>query len=108
MKTRIQKTLLKWFPEAFVESPFSNEYEILNAFAQSLLRLTEDEKNKKSEHFKIINLLYVNGNLHDRNAIENEFLAYLANHETKESFQQHLTLMPTAVKSAYIKTIVQN
>lgn len=108
METKIQKTLMQWFPEAFDKSKKYTEYEMLSVFAKYTQTLIREDKGNKAEPFKIINLLYVSGNLHDKNAIENEFFCGLAENESEGSLKQHLELMPEAIRKAYIKTIIEN
>lgn len=108
METKIKKTLAQWFPEAFDKSKTYTEYEMLNVFAKYTQALIREDKGTKSEPFKIINLLYVSGNLHDKNAIENEFFSVLMENESEGSLKQHLELMPEVIRKAYIKTIIEN
>ncbi|MGV8091186.1 MAG: hypothetical protein AB2L24_04900 [Mangrovibacterium sp.] len=110
METRIQKTLRKWFPEAFAEEQRTDshsDYETLQQFARYTIRLIHDKKNER-EPFEIINQLYQKGSLHDRNAIENEFFTELIKTETPGTLKRHLELMPQELKTAYLKTILEN
>jgi len=112
METKIKNTLTKWFPDAF--SSFSgiddaSDYQILCYFAQytqDLLKKNQIEQGR--EHLKIINLLYLNGTLHDKNAIENEFLAILCCDEMPSQFKTHIDMMPKNLRAAYLKTILEN
>ncbi|HBS89040.1 MAG: hypothetical protein A2W91_20635 [Bacteroidetes bacterium GWF2_38_335] len=112
MDTKIKNTLTKWFPNAFTS--FSgiddaSDYEVLNFFVQYTLDLLKTEQiDQCKEIFKIINLLYTNGPLHDRNAIENEFLAILGCAETPSQLKVLIDMMPKDLRAAYLKTILEN
>ena len=109
MGTRIQKTLNKWFPDAFTEGYKTMEhsdYEILQHFAGYTMKLIRENDEKDKEPFMVINLLYQNGSLHDKNAIENEFFFSFANEESPGKLKQHLDLMPDSLKPVYLKTIL--
>lgn len=111
METRIQKTLLHWFPEAFKEtekSLLSTDYGILRHFAEYAIRLLNEPTENQKEPFKIIQLLYSRGSLYERNAIENEFFNVLASGEKALTLKGHLDLMPEEIKTVYIKTIIEN
>ena len=112
METKIQKTLKQWAANAFTNGEIldlKSDYEILHQFAEytiNLIRQNDVEKGK--EPFKIINIMYQNGNLHDRNAIENEFLNVIAKNESPGSLKVHMDLMPKELRQFYIKTILEN
>ncbi len=112
METKIKNTLTKWFPDAF--SSFSgiddaSDYEVLNYFAQSTLNLLKQNQIEQCrEHLKIINLLYSGGTLHDKNAIENEFLAILVCAEMPTLLKTHIDMMPKELRAVYLKTILEN
>lgn len=108
METKIQKTLMQWFPEAFDKSKKFTEYEMLNVFAKYTQTLIREDKRSKAEPFKIINLLYIKGTLHDKNAIENEFFCPLAENVSEGNLKEHLELMPEEIRDVYIKTIIEN
>ena len=111
METKIQKTLKQWFPNAFAqnaETSAESDYEILKQFAKYTLSLIHDNKNDEKEPFQIVNLLYQNGSLHDKNAIENEFFSTIIKEETPGSLKSHLNLMPDNLKPIYLKTILEN
>ena len=83
METRIQRTLRQWFPDAFAEeqkSGYRSDYDILQQFARYTIGLIYEKKESEKEPFKIVNQLYQKGNLHDKNAIENEFFSVLPEH----------------------------
>ena len=111
METRIQKTLKQWCPKAFVEDAVTegkSDYEILEQFARYTLSLIQDNKVSVKEPFKIVNMLYQNGSLHDKNAIENEFFSTIIKEESPGSLKSHLKLMPENLKKIYLKTILEN
>jgi hypothetical protein len=111
METRIQKTLKQWFPDAFKEmsiSDLQSDYEILNAFSKFTSNLISRNDERMKEPFKIINILYLNGNLYDRNAIENEFFNYLSKIESPGSLKDHLKLLPENLKPVYLKVILES
>jgi hypothetical protein len=111
METRIQKTLTQWFPDAFNDintSKCHSDYEVLNAFSKFTLKLIQQNDERKREPFKIINILYLNGSLHDRNAIENEFFCYFSKVESPGTLKNHLELMPENLKPIYLKTLLEN
>ena len=111
METRIQKTLKQWFPNAFAqdaETITGSDYEILNQFARYTLSVIQNKKEDEREPFKIVNMLYRNGSLHDKNAIENEFLNIIIKEESPGSLKSHLRLMPENLKPVYLKIILEN
>lgn len=111
METKIQKTLRRWFPNAFAidgETVEESDYEILNKFARYTLLLIQNNKEGEKEPFKIMDLLYQNGSLHDKNAIENEFFRIITREESPGSLKSHLRLMPENLKPVYLKTILEN
>jgi hypothetical protein len=111
MATRIQKTLKNWCPNAFAEdnkTGSQSDYEILQQFASYTLSLIRENKEDEKEPFKIVNILYQNGSLHDKNAIENEFFSALAKAESPGTLKSHLGLMPDNLKPVYLKTILEN
>jgi len=111
METRIQKTLSHWFPDAFTEvekSVMISDYGVLHHFAQYTRELINKDRENQSEPFKIILLLYSNGSLYEKNAIENEFFNVLAFEENPVTLKRHLELMPEALRQVYIKTILEN
>jgi hypothetical protein len=111
METRIQKTLCHWFPEAFKKtdkSLLSNDYGILRQFAQYTSELIKEKAENQKEPFKIIHLLYSNGTLYEKNAIENEFLYVLTDSESTLTLKEHLELLPEELRAVFIKTILEN
>lgn len=112
METKMQRTLKQWFPDAFKDEKHSenqSDYEALRQFAIYTLHLiNEGNIEREKEPFKIINLLYLNGNLFERNAIENEFFTLIARDETPGNLKKHLQLMPENLRPIYLKTILEN
>ena len=111
METRIQKTLKQWFPNAFTEDAETrpnSDYEILNQFARYTLSNIQSKKEDERTPFRIVNMLYLNGSLHDKNAIENEFFNVIIKEESPGSLKSHLRLMPEDLKPVYLKTILEN
>ncbi len=109
METRITKTLKNWFPDLYPEEITEGElrdYVVLNHFAAYC---NENRDTKQvTEVFKIINLLYQNGSLHDRNAIENEFLSILTDISSPSNLKSQLGQLPKELRPIYIKTILEN
>jgi len=110
METKIQKTLHHWFPEAFKQTDemIPTDYLVLHRFAEYTRKLLSDNSEGQKEPFRIIFLLYSNGTLFEKNAIENEFLIVLASEENSMTLKQHLELMPEGLKMVYLKTIIGN
>lgn len=111
MESKIQKTLQQWFPDAFsgaATSDIDNDYKILKYFATFTQKLIDDKDENRREPFKIINLIYANSSLHDKNAIENEFFGLLAQNNSPASLKEHLDLMPASLRPVYIKTLIEN
>ncbi len=111
METRIQKTLKQWFPNAFTDdnkTGILSDYEILQQFARYTMSLLQNNNDGEKEPFKIVNMLYQNGSLHDKNAIENEFFSALIKAESPGTLKSHLGLMPDNLKPVYLKTILEN
>lgn len=111
METRIQKTLKKWFPEAFADGyqiTEHSDYEVLHQFAGYTMKRIRENNEKEKEPFMIINMIYQHGSLHDKNAIENEFLCAFANEESPGTLKSHMGLMPDNLKPVYLKTILES
>ncbi|MGV8138808.1 MAG: hypothetical protein AB2L20_26725 [Mangrovibacterium sp.] len=111
METRIQKTLKQWFSNAFADEMKANpdsDYEILQQFAGYTLKLIGEKNENSKEPFKIVDILYQKGSLHDKNAIENEFFSILSKAESPGTLKSHLELMPDNLKPVYLKTILEN
>lgn len=111
METRIQKTLKHWFPNAFADEKKTisdSDYEMLQQFARYTLQLIQENNEDEKEPFKIVDMLYHKGSLHDKNAIENEFFSILTKVESPGTLKCHLELMPNNLKPVYLKTILEN
>lgn len=109
MENKITKTLKEWLPEHLPKNAKSSEYELLRDLAEFCREQFAQGKREKADQIvKIISLLYSSGNLHDRNAIENEFLGVLALDEAPSSLKNHMKAFPEKLKTAYIKTILEN
>lgn len=111
METKIQKTLLQWFPDDLIwdiDKPNHDDYEILQKLAHYTLDMMFENKNKARQTFKVIEMLYCKGNLKEKNAIENEFFSNLGSEESPGSLLEHLQLMPDSLKPVYLKTILEN
>ncbi len=111
MESKIQRTLLQWFPAAFAraeKSEIDNDYKILQYFATFTQKLIDEKNENRREPFKVINLIYLNTSLHDKNAIENEFFGLLAKNDSPASLKEHLDLMPASLRPVYIKTLIEN
>lgn len=111
METRIQKTLKQWFPNVFANEKKTisdSDYEMLQQFARYTLQLIQENNEDEKEPFKIVSMLYQNGSLHDKNAIENEFFSTLTKAESPGTLKSHLELMPDNLKPVYLKTILEN
>jgi hypothetical protein len=112
METKIQISLKQWDPDFFAETEIvdsGSDYVLLKVYAEYNLKLiSENNLEKVKESFKVINLLFNGGNLHDRNAIENEFLSVFAKEESPGSLKSHMDLMPKDLRAVYLKTILEN
>lgn len=119
MNTKIVDTLRLWVPESgnfTTDSRAAHSsveaYELLQHLANhcvSLLSQRDDEEQERlREIFKVVNMLYKEGNQHTRNAIENEFLTRLAEEESPRSLRHHMDLFPQELRRGYIKTILEN
>ncbi|KEO75899.1 DUF7674 family protein [Anditalea andensis] len=109
MDSKILKTLKEWLPDLIATDSTKSEYEHLKHLAEYCrYPFVKEDQAKAEQIFKIISLLYASGTLHDRNAIENEFLSVLAMDEAPSSLKMHLKAFPEKLKAAYLKTILEN
>jgi hypothetical protein len=109
METKIIKTVKEWLPWTLENEGVISEYTLLNKLASYCrMKIKEGESEKANQVIKIINLLYSGGNLHEKNAIENEFLEVLALDESPSSLKDHLSVFPKNLKEAYLRTILEN
>lgn len=109
METRIIKTVKEWLPWFVEENQHPTEYTVLKKLANYCQeRISEGSEERASEVIKVINLLYSGGSLHEKNAIENEFLEVFARSESPASLKAHMKIFPEKMKQAYLKTILEN
>ena len=109
METKIVKTVKEWLPWSVEGRQPISEYAILRKLAcYCQEKMKERSEQEAAEVIRIINLLYSGGSLHDKNAIENEFLEVLAESEAPCSLKQHIQSFPAELKQAYLKTILEN
>lgn len=109
MESKIIHTIQEWFPWAKELHSDASEYSLLRDLANYCReKIQKEEYNNASEVIKVINLLYSSGSLHVKNAIENEFLEVLTSDEAPASLKAHLKMLPPTLKSAYLKTILEN
>lgn len=109
METKIVKTVKEWLPWSLENEGQISEYSLLRKLADYCrAKIKEGENEKANQVIKIINLLYAGGTLHEKNAIENEFLEVLALDETPSSLKAHMSVFPEKLKEAYLKTILEN
>ncbi|MDM1296295.1 hypothetical protein HX021_18580 [Sphingobacterium sp. N143] len=119
MKTKMIHTIRQWIPETAdlipdlgnLDDP-ATAYLLLHRLADTCAEKFklghEGELDRVKEIIKVVNLLYINGNLYTRNAIENEFLATLSVEESPGSLKKHMELFPSELRREYIKTILEN
>ncbi|GGG94652.1 hypothetical protein GCM10007415_32190 [Parapedobacter pyrenivorans] len=110
-ETKITRTLREWIPAALTGTDPSDDYKALREAADLFLRKVVGDATERAdalEALKVVNLLYTGGCLHDRNAIENEFLSVLASQESPGSLKAHIALFPKELRQAYLKTILEN
>ncbi|MGJ1433703.1 DUF7674 family protein [Sphingobacterium spiritivorum] len=110
METKVIKTIREWLPQVIHEQ-ISDDYTALQSLAGYFLQHIQGDEEQQAmaiEAAQIVNILYLNGKLHDKNAIENEFLSIIANEETPKSLKKHLTFFPKELRQVYLKTIIEN
>lgn len=109
METKIVKTVKEWLPWSLEAGQPPSEYSLLKKLANYCQqKIDEGAEEQAAEVIRVINLLYSSGSLHDRNAIENEFLEILAESEAPATLKQRVSALPEALKQAYLKTILEN
>jgi hypothetical protein len=109
MDTKIIKTVKAWLPWSLEGNPSPSEYSLLRTLAHYCQEsINEGLEEKAAEVIKVINLLYSGGSLHEKNAIENEFLEVLAKSESPASLKVHMKFFPEKMRQAYLKTILEN
>lgn len=109
MESKIINTVKEWLPWAIKEGSTISEYSLLENLAEYCREQFKMNKVEKAiEVIKIISLVYSSGHLHEKNAIENEFLEVLTKDDAPASLKQHLSLFSEELKTAYLKTILKN
>ncbi len=111
MESKILNTVKAWIPQCWNDSELDSEYQVLKRVANYCLTHFEgddDQQQLAKEALQVIGLLYYNGSLHTKNAIENEFLEQLAACESPASLRRHLASFPKELAPVYIKTILEN
>ncbi|MFZ4261225.1 DUF7674 family protein [Sphingobacterium sp. HJSM2_6] len=111
MESKILNTVKAWIPQCYSGQEEQSEYHVLKQVASyCLLHFEGDEAEQQlaKEALQVIGLLYYNGSLHTKNAIENEFLEHLAASESPASLRKHLASFPKELAPVYIKTILEN
>lgn len=109
MESKIINTVKEWLPWAIKDGNTISEYSLLENLAEYCREQFKIKKPEKAiEVIKIISLIYSSGYLHEKNAIENEFLEVLSADDAPASLKQHLSLFPEELKAAYLKTILKN
>lgn len=109
MESKIIHTIHEWFPWVKEQENITSEYTLLRNLATYCQeKIQKEEYGNASEVIKVINLLYNDGSLHVKNAIENEFLEVLTADEAPASLKEHMKILPANLKSAYLKTILEN
>lgn len=109
METNIIHTVKEWLPWAIEDDSIISEYDLLRKLADECReRIREQDHEKAMQVIRIINLIYASGSLHERNAIENEFLEVLATEEAPASLKEHVKILPKPLKEAYLKIIFEN
>jgi hypothetical protein len=111
METKIKKTISEWIPEAIKDIAGDNasDYEILRAASDYCLKALADPngRDKAIAVFKIINMLYQEEHAFARHCIENEFICNLIENSTALRLKEYLNDMPSPLKEAFIKTLME-
>ncbi|SRR5690606_4570046 len=111
MENKIINTVNEWFPQCMPSDRELSEYKVLQNVADYCMECLEgsdEEQALAKEAINIMGILYYNGSLHIRNAIENEFLERLSKCESPASLKKHMAFMPKEMRSIYMKTILEN
>ncbi|MBK7096085.1 MAG: hypothetical protein IPH57_13950 [Saprospiraceae bacterium] len=109
METKITIMIEEWLPWAIETLSYKGEYDLLRKLAiQYQLYMQQEEQVKAQDIIKVMNLLYSSGKLHVKNAVENEFLEIIASDETPLTMKKHMDSFSHELKSAFIKTILEN
>jgi hypothetical protein len=109
MDSKIVSTIKQWLPWSIESEQTPTEYSLLkNLGNYCRQRIEEGSEDKAVRVIKVINILYSSGALHEKNAIENEFLEVLATAQAPASLKTQMKLLPEDLKKAYLKTILEN
>lgn len=111
MENKIISTVKAWIPQCLESKEAVTEYLVLKEVANYCLRNFEGSKEEQqmaAEAMNVIGLLYYNGSLHVKNAIENEFLERMATCESPASLRKHISYLPKDLRPIYLKTILEN
>ncbi len=109
MESKIIHTVTKWLPWAANDECKTSEYLLLRQLADYCReKIHGNHIDEALQVIKVVNILYVEGSLHTKNAIENEFLEVLAKDEAPASLREHIRLLPEKLRTAYLKTILEN
>lgn len=111
METKIKKTISEWVPEAIKDIAGDNasDYEILKAVSDYCVKALADPNGREKAVgvFRIINMLYQEEHAYARHCIENEFICNLIENSTALRLKEYLTDMPSPLKEAFIKTLME-
>jgi hypothetical protein len=106
--SKIQTMLRSWFPDVYPVQALGpyGDYAVLNHFAQYCAE--HWDADICAEIFKIINILYTKGSLHDKNAIENEFLCMLSEYATFLNVKTLCRKFPETIRPVFIRSLIEN
>lgn len=111
MKNKIVNSIKEWFPHCVPVDTDATEYTLLRRVADYCIACfngQHEDQLRAKEAIHINGILYDNGSLHERNAIENEFLERISQAESPASLRQHIDFLPKALRPVYMKTILEN
>lgn len=110
METKIRKTIYEWLPEAIVnlDRTIATDYEIIRSVSEySLSLLQKDNRQKVIDVFKIINMVYQEEHAYTKHCIENEFICNFIENSPALKLKEYLHNMPSPLKEAFIKTLIE-
>ena len=110
METKIRKTIYEWLPEAIVnlDRTTATDYEVIRSVSEySLSLLQKDNRQKVSDVFKIINMVYQEEHAYTKHCIENEFICNFIENSPALTLKDYLYDMPSPLKEAFIKTLIE-
>ncbi|WP_159799098.1 hypothetical protein [Flavobacterium sp. MK4S-17] len=109
METKIKKTIDEWLPEAVgtLSSDTVNDYDMLRSVSEYCLLNAAGNKEKVTEVFKVINMLYQEGHAYTRHCIENEFICNFIENSPALPLREYINYMPSPLKEAFIKTLIE-